>query len=200
MTSGTASVVTAERYASGIPGFKEWMAAIGQRQAEHQRHYDEYTPNADDVAAVKRLVDQYGVKALILGEDWCPDVWRGLPTMCKIAEATGMETRIFKRDENKDIMAEFLNQGQFESIPTIVFYDRDHNYICHWIERAKVATEGLAELRNRIFPKEMPQRDTPEWTELMDRHREESIAVAQPWREAQLTEIRAMLEEALAGR
>src|SRR5260221_344256 len=107
MTSGT-SVVTAQRYASGIPSYKAWLAAIGQRQEQHQRHWDAFKPDPNDVAALKKLVDDHGVKALVLGEDWCPDVWRGLTTMYKVGEAAGMEVRAFKRDENKDIMAEFL--------------------------------------------------------------------------------------------
>ena len=200
MTSGTASVVTKERYESGIPGYQQWLAAIGQRKEEHQRHYDEFKPQPEDVTAIKRLVDQHGVKALILGEDWCPDVWRGLPTMCKLAEATGMQVRAFKRDENKDIMAEFLNKGEFESIPTVVFYDGEHNYLCHWIERAKVATEGLAEVRKRVFPDPMPERDTPAWEALMAKQRDESIRVAEPWRQAQVQEIRQMMEAALSSR
>jgi hypothetical protein len=58
-----------------------------------------------------------------------------------------MELRVFPRDQNKDIMAEFLNQGEFESIPTIVFYTKDHQYIAHWIERAQKANEEMPQLR-----------------------------------------------------
>ena len=194
MTS-QASVVTPERFATGFPDFGAWMDAIEQRQKEFQQHYDEFTPDADEVAAIAALVEQHGVKALVLGEDWCPDVWRGVPVIAKVAERSSMELRLFKRDENKDIMSEFLNQGEFESIPTIVFYDRDHRYLGHWIERAQLANEEIAEIRNEVMagaPPEGPERDRA-----MARYRAATTERAGPWRHAQVTEIRELLEGAL---
>jgi hypothetical protein len=195
-----ASVVTPERYATGIGSFKEWMAAITQRQAEFQRHYDEYDPKPEDVAYFQQKVAERGIKALVLGEDWCPDVWRGLPTIAKIAERSGMEVRHFMKDDNKDIMAEFLNRGEFESVPVVVFYDRDQHYLCHWIERAKLANEQMPAVRATVMPPadQMPARDTPEWDELQAKNREATIAAAGPWRHAQIAEIRELLDAALA--
>ena len=196
MTSGT-SVVTPERYATGISSFADWMSAIGQRQAEFNRHYNEYEPEAADLAALQGYVDASGVKALVIGEDWCPDVWRGLPVIFKLGERTGMEVRAFMRDQNKDIMSEFLNQGEFESIPTIVLYDRDHNYLGHWIERAKIVNEQMGAVRASVMPNPMPERDTPEYQAAMDRSREAMIDAAGPWRHAELTEILDILRGAI---
>ena len=194
MTS-QASVVTPERFATGLSGFGEWMDAIEVRQKEFQQHYDDFAPDDQDVAAIGALVERHGVKALVLGEDWCPDVWRGVPVIAKVAERTGMELRLFKRDENKDIMSEFLNQGEFESIPTIVFYDGDHRYLGHWIERTAVANQEIAEIRDEVMagvPQEGPERDRA-----MARYRAATTERAGPWRHAQVTEIRALLEGAL---
>ncbi len=195
MTS-QASVVTPERFGTGIPDFPSWMAAIEQRKDEFQKHYDEYEPNDDDMAAIRALVEKHGVKAMLLGEDWCPDVWRGVPVIAKVSERTGMELRLFKRDENKDMMAEFLNKGEFESIPTIVLYDRDHRYLGHWIERSVLANEEIAGIRAEILegvPAEGPERDAA-----MARYRAATMELAAPWRHAQVTEIRALLEKALS--
>ena len=193
MTSET-SVVTPERFATGLPSFAEWMGAIESREKEFQRHYDEYEPNADDLAAIRSLVESRGVKALLLGEDWCPDVWRGLPVIAKLAERTGMELRIFFRDQNKDIMSEFLNQGEFESIPTVVFYDGDHRYLGHWIERPALANEQMAPLREIMAGKE---RDTPEWDEARAKYLEATWERAGDWRHAEVSEIHALLAGAL---
>ncbi len=193
MTSET-SVVTPERFASGLATFGEWMDAIEERNAEFQRHYDEYEPNPEDLEAVRTLVEDHGVKALVLGEHWCPDVWRGLPVIAKVAERSGMELRIFFRDQNKDIMSEFLNQGEFESIPTIVFYDRNQRYLGHWIERPALANEEMAPLREIMAGKE---RDTPEWDEARARYLEATWEKAGGWRDAELTEVRKLLEDAL---
>ncbi len=189
-------VVTPERYATGIGSFREWMGVITQRQAELQRHYDEYTPKSEDVEFFKQQVATRGVKALVLGEDWCPDVWRGLPTIAKLGEQSGMEVRYFVKDDNKDIMAEFLNRGEFESVPTIVFYDRDHRYLGHWIERPKLADAEMPAVRATVMPPadQMPERDTPEWNDLQAKNREAMIVAADPWRHAEVAEFRDLLD------
>ena len=87
---------------------------------------------------------------LIIGEDWCPDVYRGMPVMARIAEASGMEIRVFPRDSHLDIMNEFLNKGEYLSIPVAVFYTRDHQYIGHWIERPKAANQEQAQIEEQI--------------------------------------------------
>jgi len=198
--AGTTSVVTPERFAEGIPTYAQWMEAIPGRQEEFSAHYDAYDPDPADVAALRTLVERHGVKALILGEHWCPDVWRGLPVMAKVAEATGMELRMFFRDEHKDIMGEFLHHGEFESIPTIVFYDGDHRYLGHWIERPEVANRDIAAIRERVMPNGMPARDDPSFEPVMAAYREATFEAAGPWRHAQVSEIRSLLEEALQGR
>ena len=193
MTSET-SVVTPARFAEGMQTFEEWMGAIEVRKTEFLRHYEEFDPNADDIAAITKMVEERGVKALCLGEDWCPDVWRGIPVISKVSEATGMELRIFFRDKNKDIMSEFLNQGEFESIPTIVFYDGDHNYLGHWIERPTLANDEMEGLRGMLSGVE---RGTPEFDEARDRYNEETWKLAGNWRHASVAEFRALLEKAL---
>ena len=135
------------------------------------------------------------MKALVIGEDWCPDVWRGLPVMAKLGELTGMEVKFFLRDQNKDIMAEFLKDGEFESIPAIVFYDKDHNYLGHWIERADLANKEIPVLREKFMAG--VERDTPAYAEAMAKNREAAIVNAEPWRDAQVSELRALLEESL---
>jgi hypothetical protein len=195
MTSGT-SVVTPERYKTGLDSFTAWMNAIENRKYEFQRHYDEYTPDPADVAKLKALVERLGVHALVLGEDWCPDVWRGLPVTAKLAELTGMEVRYFMRDQNKDIMAEFLNKGEFESIPTVVFYDRNHRYLGHWIERPELANQEMVPLREIL--NSAPKEDGPERQAVMDRYRAATWDAAPAWRHATLKEFVALLERASA--
>ena len=188
------SAVTPERFKSGFDSFQAWQDAIEKNKETFQRHYDEWEPDQGDVDAIKRLTEQHGVKALVLGEDWCPDVWRGLPVAARLGELTGMEVRFFPRDENRDIMAEFLKDGEFESIPTIVFYDRDHNYLGHWIERSDRANSEMPQLREIMAGKE---RDTPEWDEARKQYMAKTWDFAEGWRDSQVSELRALLEEAL---
>jgi thiol-disulfide isomerase/thioredoxin len=143
-----ASVVTPERFASGLT-YQQYFASIKVNQDRFQSNYENTEVTQEDLARFRAIMARPNgpAKVLVLGEDWCPDVYRGMPVIARIAEATGLELRIFPRDENLDIMNEFLNQGEFLSIPTIVFYTKDNQYIGHWIERAKQATEEMPQLR-----------------------------------------------------
>jgi hypothetical protein len=148
MTQQQKSVVTPERFAQGLT-YEQWIAAIDRNQENFQANYDATELSEEDVRAFIQLVagPDGPAKCLALGEAWCPDVFRGLPVMARIAEACGMELRVFFRDQNKDIMAEFLKEGQHESIPTFVFYSRDHRYLCRWVERPALANEEMHLLR-----------------------------------------------------
>jgi thiol-disulfide isomerase/thioredoxin len=157
------SVVTPERFARG-QSYAEYVASIERNQKRFEENYDGTTVSAEDVAAYKALMAKPGgpAKMIVIGEDWCPDVFRGLPVFQKLAEATGLEIKVFKRDENKDIIAEFLKGGEFESIPVAVFYTKDMEAICHFIERpakAQAEMKDLAPMYARLRKPDMTDEE-----------------------------------------
>jgi hypothetical protein len=114
----------------------------------------------------------------------------------RIAEASGMELRCFFRDENKDIMAEFLKDGQFESIPVAVFYTKDHSYIAHWIERPDLANR---EMHEKLGPMYARMRKPDMTDEEKAAAKAENIAfqngpVWANWRQETIREVIALLE------
>ena len=90
-------------------------------------------------------------KILIISEDWSSDCRRDVPYLARLAEAGGLELRIFTRDAdtmqrkglpdpgthpNADLVREYANEknGQkFATVPVAVFFTRDfvelHRYI-----------------------------------------------------------------------
>jgi len=200
MTQQT-SVVTPERFAQGLT-YEQWAAAIDRNQARFQENYEETELPDDDVRALRELVARPDgpAKCLALGEAWCPDVFRGLPVMARLAEATGIELRCFFRDQNKDIMAEFLKQGEHESIPTFVFYTKDHRYIAHWIERPALANEQMPELRKLTEPvrnPDLPQEERQKYIQAYIDFQHGPIWGG--WRTATIREIRELLEQHCGG-
>ena len=173
MTTATKeSVVTPERFKSGMT-WNQYLAYINSEE-NFQRLTPGGQPRGD--ANVERFIRNMSawqiseagrealqslprLKMLVLGEDWCPDVYRGLPVLAEIAATAGWELRIFARDENSDIMSEFLKDGQHESIPTAVIYTLDHEYIGHWIERPAVANEHMANMQKLFSRKEGESED-----------------------------------------
>ncbi|HZW33201.1 MAG TPA: thioredoxin family protein, partial [Isosphaeraceae bacterium] len=99
---------------------------------------------------------------LVLAEDWCGDVIANLPILGKLAEASGkLNLRIFLRDQNLDLMDQYLNQGKFRSIPVFVFFDDDFNEIGRFIERPASVTELRARKRLEIYARH-PEFGSPD--------------------------------------
>ena len=196
MATQTESVVTPERYEQGI-SWQQWMETIDRNQDKFKENYDGSHPNPADVAAIKALMAKPNgpVKCLALGEAWCTDVVRGMPMMAKLAEATGLDLKIFYRDQNLDIMSEFLYKGEFQSIPVFVFYTRDHQYIAHWIEKAKKVREEahlMSEITSKMREPDISAEDRQKYMAEYAAFQKGPIWAG--WRDAQVTEIRELLE------
>lgn len=199
----TQDIVTAERYQSGLT-YQQWLDVIQVNKEKFQENYDGITISDEDAKILRSLVERPNgpVKMLVIGEDWCPDVYRGLPVLAKIAETAGMELRIFFRDERgegwpqglpvaKDIIQHYLKDGQFESVPTAIFYTKDMDYIAHWIERPQIAHKEQAELLKSLAglpPEEVRRRrlehqKTEQWAN---------------WRRETVREVRELLEQSVS--
>ena len=137
------------RESSGGDARRDWSGFF--RTAYEQTQLTEA-----QTAALTWLAGQPGgpAKILALSEEWSSDCRRDIPSVARMAAVAGLELRIFRRDgqrfgrsqkptlaespdSNADIMAEFLNHksGQtWQSIPVVVFYTRDLQYLCHYTE------------------------------------------------------------------
>ena len=196
------SVVTPERFKSGMT-WNQYLAYITSEESQ-QRPTPGGAPRGD--ANVERFVRNMGawqisddardalqtlprLKMLVLGEDWCPDVYRGLPVLAEIAANAGWELRIFPRDEHSDIMAEFLKDGQHESIPTAVLYTLDHEYIGHWIERPAVANEHMANMQ-KLFSRQDGESEDEMRARIRNAYRDlQSSDEWASWRDATVDEL-----------
>jgi hypothetical protein len=141
-------------------------------------------------------------KILALGEAWCGDVYRELPTAVRIAEATGMELRIFIRDQNLDIMNEFLSHdGKARAIPVFVFYTSDLQYITHFTERPASANAEIASILARVRS-ELDLPNTATFSDLPAAAKQKVIDTILPrfedWQRDSIKEMRALLSHALS--
>jgi hypothetical protein len=188
------SVVTPQRFDQGFK-YGDYMAQIKVNKARFEGFYTGFKVQPEDARAIQTLARKPNgpAKMLVLGEDWCGDVVRGLPTLARLAEATGLDMRIFPRDQHLDIMNEFLNKGRYQSIPVAVFYTKDHQYLCHWIEKPEAASKETAEIE-AVIKKEKPNLTEQEFA-LERRARTASRGIA--WQQATVQEIREALTKAV---
>lgn len=174
------SVVTVERFAKGMT-FEEYVKYAGTPENLAREAWGGYfadggsigTPRKDNsgvlreryartrlaehqAAAIKWLAAQPGgpAKILVISEDWSSDCRRDVPMLARLAEAGGLELRIFNRDGKKilgkrrpdpaaypdgnhDIMLELLNVkdgGEWASLPVAVIYTKDLQELCRYVE------------------------------------------------------------------
>lgn len=174
------SVVTPERFAKGRT-FDEYVQYTGTPENLAREAFGSYFPDGGSkpaprkdnsavfrerhararlsdhqTAAIKWLAAQPGgpAKILVISEDWSSDCRRDLPWLARLAEAGGLELRIFNRDgrkilgtrrpkpsvapdANHDIMLEFLNQkggGEWASLPVVAVYTKDLEELYRYIE------------------------------------------------------------------
>lgn len=199
------TVVTPARFEQGLT-YADFLEQAKVNRDKFEKFYNEPALTDDDIAFFKKVAALPGgpAKILALAEDWCGDVYRELPTVVRIAEATGAELRVFRRDENPDIMDEYLLNGKSRAIPVFVFYAKDHRHIAHFLERSAGAHEELAAAIAEISGKlGLPAGTT--YATVPDASRpafvQELIAKITPrfasWRKEAIREMRTLLSTAL---
>jgi hypothetical protein len=165
-------MITAERFAKGMT-FDEYVKFAGspdnlKREGSMnprrdfsgflRQAYEKARLSDEQVGAVRWLVAQPNgpAKMLVISEEWSSDCRRDVPMLARLAEAGGMELRIFPRDgqkmardpkanpaeqPNADLMNEFLNDknGQtWQSIPVAAFYTKDMQHLYTYVEFPKI--------------------------------------------------------------
>lgn len=155
----TTTLVTRERFEQGMT-YDEYKAQMTRNQERFAANERRLVLDPADLAPFKQLPQALNV--LVLAEDWCGDVIDNLPILGHIAAESGkLNLRVFLRDQNLDIMDQYLNRGEFRSIPVFVFFDDQFNEIGRFIERPASVTERRAAKR-RALHAEHPEFGDPE--------------------------------------
>jgi thiol-disulfide isomerase/thioredoxin len=228
------SVVTPARFAQGMT-FQQYVAHVAtpenlQREGSQaptrvdqsgflRDRYQKVKLTEAQTAMIKWLAAQPGgpAKILVISEEWSSDCRRDVPAFARLAEAGGLELRIFARDgkkmsrsnrpmpdesPNADLMAELLNEknGQtFQSIPVAVFYDKDLRELYRYVEfPACYHKDRIRGHQTSARPGESAEQTTARAT------KEFATMLASPmldvWSSAAIDEILSMLyERAVVG-
>ena len=185
------------RFASGMT-WKDYMAQMGDTRTKTEANYANSNLTDDEK---KFFGGVSGVRYVVmLAENWCGDVHRNSPLIAHICETIpGAELRVFLRDQNADLRDTFLNNG-YQSIPVVVFFDKDWNEIGRWLERAHAATAKTIGIRARTLdaaPKDKASQDAAmdEFRKLVQGEYDQPGGAL--WRAA-ANEVKLLLEQRLA--
>ena len=137
-----------ERFGTGLT-YDEYKAQMTRNRDKVEAKEAAVRLSDDDRAAFRALNGPIHVVAI--AEDWCGDVIANLPVIGVLARESGtLDLRVFLRDQNKDLMARWLNQGLYESIPIFAFFDDRFNEIGVFIERPASVTAERKSRREAI--------------------------------------------------
>ncbi len=196
------SVVTASRFDQGL-SFQQFLDQATVNRDKFELYYRDSPLTDEDLSFFKKAAaaPRGPAKILAIGEDWCGDVYRELPIVARLADACGIELRIFIRDKNPDVMDEFLsNNGKSRAIPVFVFYTDDLQYIGRFVERPASAQAEIDALLEEVKARvRLPKTAT--FSDLQAPEKKEVIARILPrfeaWQKDSIREMREMLAEAL---
>ena len=82
-----------------------------------------------------------------------------LPILKQISEVLNLEVKVFHRDDDTNLIDQYLTNGKSRSIPIFVFMNDSYEQITVWGPRAKEVQTFVTELRND----KLPSKDHPDY-------------------------------------
>jgi len=166
-------MVTKERFAQGMTP-QQYLDQMGTNKDTFVKFLGDIKIRPEDKKALESLGKK--LKLMVITEDWCGDALYNVPVLFKLTEGNpGIETRVFLRDKNPDLMDPYLNKGMFVSIPVFAFFYPNMNEMARLLERPSKMTE---ELEAKML-------------EVRKALRAEKL---EPWRQDVVNEIRGLLK------
>lgn len=166
-------MVTKERFKQGMT-YQQYLDQMTVNKDKFLQQLAEVQVRPEDRAVFMNRKDKLNV--VVITEDWCGDALTNVPVLVKMVEgAPHVELRFFLRDQNADLMDQYLNRGLFRSIPVFVFFDDQMHELARFIERPPSVTEYMEQKQ----------------LELRRAMRAEKGA---EWRQAAIDEIRSVLK------
>lgn len=135
--------LTADQYIDAMKVNQEGLKSI----------YQAFEVPAGEENDLTQLREQH-LRVIVLTEDWCGDAMVNVPILLKLAERSGMEVRMVLRDQNLELMDQYLTNGTARAIPIFIFIDEDGNEKAVWGPRAETVQRYVEEQRSKLPPKD----------------------------------------------
>ena len=124
--------MTRERFEQGMT-LEQYIDHMSVNRERFVEALDEATIGPEDTRVLARLGKVRRV--LVLSEDWCGTCLAHVPYVARLVEGdASIEMRLFPRDQNLDVMDQYLKKGLYRSIPVFVFFDEHMNEVARFIE------------------------------------------------------------------
>ena len=126
-------MLTRERFAQGLT-LEQYVARMTVNKERLARALALAAAEPLDAGMLDRLGRPR--KVMVITEDWCGTSLAYVPFVASLLAADPtIELRVFVRDENPDVMDQYLKRGLYRSIPVIAFFDGEMNELARFIEQ-----------------------------------------------------------------
>ncbi|MFJ7975596.1 thioredoxin family protein [Peribacillus sp. NPDC096379] len=125
--------------------FEEYRKSMEVNRDELSRVYEKVDFTEEDFQFFSNLANKKW-RGIVLTADWCGDASFCVPIIQRIAEKSNMDLKFLIRDENLELMDQYLTNGTARSIPIFIFIDEAGNEQRVWGPRAEKVQEFLQTL------------------------------------------------------
>lgn len=99
---------------------------------------------------------RHRLRGIVLTADWCGDAMLCVPIVMRIAEKAAIEMRYLIRDDNLELLDQYLTNGKSRSIPIFIFIDELGEERVVWGPRAPEVQTAIDETRAQLPSPEDP--------------------------------------------
>ncbi len=136
----------------------EYEKKLTGHEKNYKKIYEAFTLTEDETFF--RQAADSGVRAIIIAEPWCGHCMMNIPIFRRLAERSGIDTRVCLRDTHPELMDAYETGGK-RVIPIIVLINGAGEEVAAWGPRAPETTEIQKEVL-----KDMPEKGSPEYDKM----------------------------------
>jgi hypothetical protein len=136
---------------------EEYIAGMNVNQEKMNTIYSQFTLNAEEKEQAQKI-KELALKVIVISEDWCGDAMLNNPVLLRIAEEANIAVRFVLRDQNLELIDQYLTNGTSRSIPIFIFIDGNGEEKAVWGPRAPKLQDLVTSERTKL-----PSQDDPDF-------------------------------------
>lgn len=137
---------------------EEYMVLLDKHKNNFMNIYKNFT--LPDDQSFFASVQNKNLRAVVLAEVWCGHCMLDIPILLHLAKAAEIPVRFLPRDENLELMDQYLTNGKSRTIPIVIFIDENGQEIGKWGPIAPEVKEFTDKYRSKL-----PEKDAPTYDE-----------------------------------
>ncbi|WP_338753000.1 thioredoxin family protein [Bacillus sp. FJAT-52991] len=137
-------------FEKGLPS-EQYVEQMEQNKENVKAIQSAFQLEQTESSFLSRLQEE-NLKAIVITEDWCGDAMMNVPIFLELARHAHIDVRILYRDQNLELMDQYLTNGTSRAIPIIIFFNEEDDEKAVWGPRAQAVQELVNSKRSSLPP------------------------------------------------